>query len=752
MFRNRRTSQKPDEELISKFKKTFPDVNSTGSLSGDSRHGSINPAAVEGGLPVQPDEDEIKANDPTPRNLQDLRFTPSLMDPNSFQFMALANQPPGYYTPTPGGMTTIYHHQAGDLHTPLGYNLVTPISIPNTLSAGFPAGPNGELHVNHFPAQQPQFMPQNYNPFAQQTTFAPPSAFVHRDSIYDPMDGSEASSSLDQLTVPSAQSLNMMMPSVGFADQMEVNSETDGEKFRFGVALRAPTAMVKHADEIPVTYLNKGQAYSVSVVDNSPPPPGTQLRKYRTFIRVSFEDEQQRSKPATCWQLWKEGRGSSEAHQRGGKLLAVEYVDPNQNTDVDQNQCHVELEKASFDGFCVTWTANSASASADCSISVRFNFLSTDFSHSKGVKGIPVRFCAKTEILSPNDPTSTTPDLPISEVAYCKVKLFRDHGAERKLSNDVAHVKKTMEKLKQQMAQLEMGGGNFGKRKRNNVNVSIRESDNTRPVKVPKHKRTWSMESQENGGKLSPEDDLQLKYTMMQDMFSSTRPVSVLSLRGDDQDDPDLFPVVLPGDLQEFKFERLSRQSTRESLYSNDAASGVSNILSPTTSSFSNANSPRRPSHTLMSQEEGMEWANPNLINQPVKVKKGTTGYIEAIDIDPTYRPPAERPPKPIACFYIRFPDEQNGDYYRAVYLTERTVRDLMTKISEKYKIDPDRIVRVLRVSRDGLKIMVDDDVVQQLPEGQDMVAEITEASKLEVTTPDINTPPTAAVEVKLTY
>uniref|UniRef100_A0A093VL02 Grainyhead-like protein 2 like n=1 Tax=Talaromyces marneffei PM1 TaxID=1077442 RepID=A0A093VL02_TALMA len=740
-------------------------------MPSDSRHtGSINPAAVEGGMPgqyvpsgvtvrrnnanssIRPDEDEIKVNDPTPRNLQDLRFTPSLMDPNSFQFMALANQPPGYYTPTPGGLTTIYHHQAGDLHTPLGYNLVTPISMPNTLSAGFPAGPNGELHVNHFPAQQQQFMPQHYNPYVQQTAFAP-SAFMHQDSAYDPMDRSEESS-MDQVTVPGAQPMNLMMPSVGFEDQMEVASETDSEKFRFSVTLRAPTAMVKHADEIPVTYLNKGQAYSISVVDTSPPPPGVQLRKYRTYIRVSFEDEQQRSKPSSCWQLWKEGRGSSEAHQRGGKLLAVEYVDPNQGAEGDQSQRQVELEKASFDGFCVTWTANSASASADCAVSVRFNFLSTDFSHSKGVKGIPVRFCAKTEILSPSD---TTPDLPMSEVSYCKVKLFRDHGAERKLSNDVAHVKKTMEKLKQQMAQLEMGGGNFGKRKRSNVNVLV-QSDTARPVKIPKNKRTWSMDSQENGGKLSPEDDLHLKYAMMQDMFSSTRPVSVLGLRGDDQDDPDLFPVVLPGDLQEFKFEGLSRRSTRESLCSNDAASGISHILSPSNSSLSNTNSPRRPPETqlsnqiYMSQDEGMEWSNAALPTQPVKVKKGATGYIEAIDIDPTYRPPAERPPKPIACFYIRFLDEQNGDYYRAVYLTERTVQDLMTKISEKYKIDPDRIVRILRVSREGVKVMVDDDVVQQLPEGQDMLAEIIETSKLEVTTPDISTPPTAAVEVKLTY
>jgi hypothetical protein len=150
------------------------------------------------------------------------------MDQNSFQFMALPNKPPGYCIPTPGGMTTIYHHQAGDLHTPLGYNLVTPISIPNTLSAGFSAGPNGGLHVNHFPAEQQQFISQHYNPFAQQTAFAP-SAFMHRDSAYDPMDRSEESSK-DQMKVLGAHPMNLTMPDVGFSDQMEVSSETDGEK------------------------------------------------------------------------------------------------------------------------------------------------------------------------------------------------------------------------------------------------------------------------------------------------------------------------------------------------------------------------------------------------------------------------------------------------------------------------------------------------------------------------------------------
>lgn len=129
-------------------------------------------------------------------------------------------------------------------------------------------------------------------------------------------------------------------------------------------------------------------------------------------------------------------------------------------------------------------------------------------------------------------------------------------------------------------------------------------------------------------------------------------------------------------------------------------------------------------------------------------------GYIEAVDIDPTYRPPAERPQKPIACFYIRFPrTNQNGDdYYRAVYLTERTVRDLMEKISMKQKIDPQRIVRVLHVKENGLKIMVDDDVVRELPDGQDMVVEISEASAFDNAVANSSDHLNPAVEVKLSY
>ena len=515
--------------------------------------------------------------------------------------------------------------------------------------------------------------------------------------------------------------------------------------------------MIRHVDEIPITYLNKGQAYAMTIVDGMGPIPSPSPIKYRTVVRVSFEDEEQRQRPTACWQLWKEGRGLAEAHLRGGRLQAVEYVDPNQGGTDEGNRPQVELESASFDGFSVTWTPAPGASCAECSVAVRFNFLSTDFSHSKGVKGIPVRLCAKTDLISSGTPES--PPRPTAEVCFSKVKLFRDHGAERKLSNDVAHIKKTIDKIKQQIAQLEVGPNEFGKRKRSG-SIASKGSAN-RPGKVIKHKRTWSISSQGSGGRPAMEDDLHQKLSNIQAMFTSTRPVSVLHLKGDEHDDPDRCPVSLPGEPQDLmKTGLLSRKASWGGLNPASAETTPTNscAVSPTLSPHSmpphvapvherpDVPVPADLDANLPTWDDFAQFTSAAfepLKTQPppprteesgpaVKIKRSQSSglmpeWIEALGIDSNYQPPTESSAKAIACFYvhIKLPGTTSEhDYYRAVYLMARTAQDLVAGIAAKCDVDLGRIQRTLRVNRNGLQIMLEDDTVWELPEGQDMCVE----------------------------
>lgn len=711
--------------------------------------------------PEQISHDHLKDLDPTPRahNNEAWRFTPSLLDVNSYAFQSFANQPPGYYTPTPGGTNTVYHNQAGDLHTPgMGMNMGvgTPLSNP-TSQAGMQAGAMMDFSFGHamaphhfhsydpfgHPMQSQHHPHQQHQQHAQQA-FAP-SSFVHQDTGYEtmehdgsPMDDEQARMSSMDMSMSLHHSPIMQFPQQRYDMNMAAPLPVSAEKFRFHVTLNAPTAMIKHSDEIPVTYLNKGQAYSVSIIDTAPSHPLPVGARYRTFIRVSFEDEQQRQKPATCWQLWKEGRGTNEAHQRGGKLQAVEYVEANQPSDNDDRRTRVQLDTASFDGFSVIWTPGSMGAN-ECSIAVRFNFLSTDFSHSKGVKGIPVRLCAKTEqITMEAQDTRSEP----GEVAFCKVKLFRDHGAERKLSNDVAHVKKTIDKLKQQISAAETGMKDFSKRKRTG-SIATKAEPSQRPGKVQKHKRTWSMSSASSGGRVPLEEDLHYKLQTMQDMFTSTRPVSILYLRGEELDDPDVHPVALVGEPVDLTKVDPSRDNPIwQDRSGRNSTGNTSSLMSPSPSSMSmqsqgriNAgNTTGQWSDNQASTTADMQASNaqqlaspPDQVTRIVKPDESgsLTGWIEALGVDSSYKPPPERTVKPVACFYVKRNNGDQPEYYRAIYLMQRTIKDFATNIALKWNIEPTKINCAIHVLASGLEVEMDDDVIRELTEGQDMMVEV---------------------------
>lgn len=639
----------------------------------------------------------------------------------------------------------------------MGMGLGTPLSLPTSAdgmhsSTMMDMSAFGHHIPPHFQFNNPFGHPQHHpHPHhqPQQPSFAP-SSFVHQDTGYEtmdhdgsPMDDEERMGSLGA----SLHQSPLMHFQPGHYEMGMAPLPPSAEKFRFHVTLNAPTAMIKQADEIPVTYLNKGQAYSISIVDTAPSLPLPPGARYRTFVRISFEDEQQRQRPGTCWQLWKEGRGTNEAHQRGGKLQAVEYVESNQPAESDDKRTRVELDTASFDGFSVVWTPG-ANGTCECNIAVRFNFLSTDFSHSKGVKGIPVRFCAKTETIATGSPRSMT---EYSEVAYCKVKLFRDHGAERKLSNDVAHVKKTIDKLKQQIAQAETGMKDFGKRKRQG-SVVTKAQPSQRPGKVQKHKRTWSMSSASSaGGRVPVEDDLQYKLQTMQDMFTSTRPVSILYLRGAEQDDPDLHPVALAGEPLDLTKVDSRGSAVWQQRSDRSSTTGTSSMVSPSPSSLSlqsqnfSTSIPSAPAQWADFPSVGPAEARPSnpqqLASPPDQITKvqksdeagSLTGWIEALGVDASYQPPVERPIKPVACFYILRRDPAHPDkheYHRAIYLPQRTLKDFTNSIAVKWGLEPTKVLRTLHVLDRGLQVEMDDDVIREMAEGQDLVLEIAEIAR----------------------
>ncbi|KAJ5771805.1 hypothetical protein N7520_002334 [Penicillium odoratum] len=93
---------------------------------------------------------------------------------------------------------------------------------------------------------------------------------------------------------------------------------------------------------------------------------------------------------------------------------------------------------------------------------------------------------------------------------------------------------------------------------------------------------------------------------------------------------------------------------------------------------------------------------------------------------------------------------QENG-YHTAVYLAESTVNQLVEKISQKQNFNRDHSVNLFHLKPNGMKIMIDDDVVERIPDGQAMTAEVSDLEVLDKLATDNSSVP-AAVEVRLSF
>lgn len=295
------------------------------------------------------------------------------------------------------------------------------------------------------------------------------------------------------------------------------------------MVLHASTAMIREKNEAPMTYLNRGKIYLLSVVDKARPTMHTQNIIYRTSIRVLFGEGEQRSDPVAYWEIWKRNRGSSKGYNRTGNYQAIEYVDPTEVINGDGQQ-QMGLESTALNGFTVTCEVKPTSSNCDASgrveyiIPIRLNILSTDFSFSKGVKGIPLRLYAKSEPVEPTVLDSHTTGNKW-EARFCNIKIFRDHGAERKLANDMARVNAKIREIQEKISDIELGG--FDLRGRESFSHDGRRSTRLgRPAisqQVPSYQRM--------------KNELYRKMAVLRDMLASTLSVSPLYLSADEEDD-----------------------------------------------------------------------------------------------------------------------------------------------------------------------------------------------------------------------
>jgi hypothetical protein len=54
----------------------------------------------------------------------------------------------------------------------------------------------------------------------------------------------------------------------------------------------------------------------------------------------------------------------------------------------------------------------------------------------------------------------------------------------------------------------------------------------------------------------------------------------------------------------------------------------------------------------------------------------------------------------------------------------QRTLKDFVNGIAAKCNVEATRVLRTLRINKQGLNILLDDESIVELPEGQDMIAE----------------------------
>ncbi|XP_077405488.1 grainyhead-like transcription factor 2b isoform X2 [Vanacampus margaritifer] len=181
----------------------------------------------------------------------------------------------------------------------------------------------------------------------------------------------------------------------------------------FQYTLDATRSLRQKQGEGPMTYLNKGQFYAVTLNELS---TNKRLRhpisKVRSVIMVVFSEDKNRDEQLKYWKYW-------HSRQHTAKQRVLDIADYKESFNTIGN-----IEEIAYNAISFTWDVNE-----EAKIFITVNCLSTDFSSQKGVKGLPLMI--QMDTYSYNNRSNK----PLHR-AYSQIKVFCDKGAERKIRDE----------------------------------------------------------------------------------------------------------------------------------------------------------------------------------------------------------------------------------------------------------------------------------------------------------------------------
>ncbi|XP_013864744.1 grainyhead-like transcription factor 2b [Austrofundulus limnaeus] len=193
----------------------------------------------------------------------------------------------------------------------------------------------------------------------------------------------------------------------------------------FQYTLDATRSLRQKQGEGPMTYLNKGQFYAVTLSELS---ANKRLRhpisKVRSVIMVVFSEDKNRDEQLKYWKYW-------HSRQHTARQRVLDIADYKESFNTISN-----IEEIAYNAISFTWDVNE-----EAKIFITVNCLSTDFSSQKGVKGLPLMI--QIDTYSYNNRSNK----PLHR-AYSQIKVFCDKGAERKIRDEERKLLRKKSKVK----------------------------------------------------------------------------------------------------------------------------------------------------------------------------------------------------------------------------------------------------------------------------------------------------------------